>query len=152
MEPMRRSFFADHPFRWPSCAARYLQPRRVSDGIYARNLFRRGATRGFCWSQSQAGLVVQPFFGLRFRLRWSGSAVDGLSVFGYGLAARARVLSVLARVLSVLARVLTVNLGESARIGEFGRRHHRVFRHFLLNKQLLTVCHCRVILAVYGWK
>ncbi len=40
-----------------------------------------------------------------------------------------RVLPVLTRVLPVLTRVLPMNLGESARIGEFGERHHRVFRH-----------------------
>ena len=107
-----------------------------------------GGKRGFCWFQSQAGLAVQPMFGLGFRLRWLGSAMERSSVFGYGLAARARVLPVLVYVLTVLARVLTVfvyvlsvfvyfcprvsmNLGESARIGKFGERHHRVFRHFL---------------------
>ena len=72
------------------------------------NRFGAGAKRGLCRSQSQAGLAIQPLFGLGFRLRWSGSAVEGLPVFGYGLAARARVLTVLARVLTVLARVLTV--------------------------------------------
>ena len=70
-------------------------------GFMPENRFGAGGRRGFRWSQSQAGLAVQPFFGLGFRLRWSGSAVEGLSVFEYGLAATARVLSVFLFVMSV---------------------------------------------------
>ena len=137
MELMRPSFFAVHSFRWQPCARRDICGRGERTAAFtAENRFGAGATRGLCWSQRQAGLAIQPLDGLGFRLRWSGSVVERLSVFGYGLAATARVLSVLARVLSVLTRVLSVfllvlsvNLGGSARIGEFGERHHRVFRH-----------------------
>ena len=102
MEPLRRSF-DDHLFRWP--------PR---------------ARRGICGcGERPAGFMSENRFGLGFRLRWSGSVVEKLSVFGYGLAATARVLTVFvyglaatARVLTVFgyelaatARVLTVNLG-----------------------------------------
>ena len=59
-------------------------------------------------------------------LVWNRSPGCALWTF---LSVLARVLSVLARVLPVLARVLSMNLGESAQIGEFGKRHHRVFRH-----------------------
>ena len=143
---LMRPAFAHHLFRQPPYARRdiYGCGERAA-GFMPEKRFGAGGKRGFRWSQSQAGLAVQPSFGLGFRLRWSGSAADGLSVLVYVLSVLARVLSVLARVLSVLARVLTVlarvlpvlarvlsmNLGESARIGEFGERHHRVFRHFL---------------------
>ena len=145
MELMRRSF-AHHlfrrPFRWPPHARRDIRGcGERTTGFTPENRFGAGGKRGLRWSQRQAGLAVQPMFGLGFRLRWSVSAVDGLSVFGYGLAARARVLTVLARVLSVFMYVLTVfllvlsvNLGESAQIGEFGKRHRRVFRHSLFNR------------------
>ncbi len=103
MEPMRPSF-AHHPFRrpfrWPSHARLDICSRgERAMGFTPENRFDAGATRGFYWFQRQAGLAIQPMFGLGFRLRWSGSAVERLSIFGYGLAARARVLSVLARVL-----------------------------------------------------
>ena len=108
METPRRSF-DDHPFRRQSHARRDICGCGAPPmGFMPENRFGAGGKRGFCWSQSQAGLAVQPFFGLGFRLRWSGSAVDGLTVFGYELAARARVLSVLMYVLTVLVYVLTV--------------------------------------------
>ena len=117
METPRRSF-DDHPFRWPPRARRDIcgcGGRAM--GFMPENRFGAGGKRGFCWSQSQAGLAVQPFFGLGFRLRWSGSAVDGLPVFGYGLAATARVLTVLARVLTVFVYVLTAFVHEFRGIG-----------------------------------
>ena len=139
MELMRRLFFADYLFRWPPCARRDIYSRGGRPIAFTpENRFDACVKRVFYWSQSQAGLAIQPLDGLGFRLRWSGSAVERLTVFGYGLAATARVLTVLARVLTVFVYVLTVfllvlsvNLGGSARIGEFGKRHHRVFRHFL---------------------
>ena len=172
MELMRPSFFAVHSFRWQSRARRDICNRGERTAAFtAENRFGAGATRGFCWSQRQADLAIQPVFGLGFRLRWSGSVVERLSVlarilsvlarilsvltrilsvltrvlsvltrilpvlarvlsvFLLVLSVLARVLSVLTRVLSVLTRVLSVNLGGSARIGEFEERHHRVFRH-----------------------
>ena len=143
MEPMRCSFFADYLFPGPHTRRGICGRGERPIAFTPENCFGAGAKQVFCWFQSQAGLAIQPLFGLGFRLRWSGSAVEGLSVFGYGLAARARVLSVLTRVLSVLTRVLSVltrvlsvltrvlsmNLGESARIGKFGKRHQRVFHH-----------------------
>ena len=130
MKPARFSF-AHHPLRRPPCARRDIYGRgERTAGFTPENRFGAGGKRGFYWSQSQAGLAVQPFFGLGFRLRWLGSAVEGLPVLARVLPVLARVLSVLARVLSVLARVLPVlarvlsmNLGESARISRFGKRH-----------------------------
>ena len=122
MKPLRTSF-TDHPFRRQPHARRDICGcGALPMGFMPENRFGAGGKRVFCWLQRQAGLAIQPLFGLGFRLRWSGSAVEGLSVFGYGLAARARVLS-------VLLFVLSMNLGESARISGFGKRHHRVFRH-----------------------
>ena len=137
MEPTRLSF-AHHPLRWPPHARRDIYGRGERPaGFTPENRFGAGGKRGFYWSQSQAGLAVQPFFGLGFRLRWSGSAMEGLpvlarvlpvlvyvlSVLARVLSVLARVLPVLARVLPVLARVLSINLGESARISRFGKRH-----------------------------
>ena len=133
MELTRHSF-AHYLFRWPLHARLDICVRGERPvGFTLENRFGARATRGFYWSQRQAGLAIQPLFGLGFRLRWSESGLERLSVFGYGLAARARVLPVLVYVLSVLARVLSVNLGESARIGKFGKRNHRVFRHSAKN-------------------
>ena len=119
---LTRPSFAHHPFRrpfrWPSHARRDICGRGERAMAFTpENHFGARAKRGLCWSQSQAGLAIQPMFGLGFRLRWSGSAVERLSVFGYGLAARARVLSVLARVLPVLARVLPACVHEFRGIG-----------------------------------
>ena len=36
--------------------------------------------RGFCGSQSQAGLAIQSLVGLRFRLRWTAAGRDGAAV------------------------------------------------------------------------
>ena len=100
MELMRPSF-TDHLFRWRPRARLDICSRGERPmGFMPENRFGAGGKRGFYWSQSQAGLAIQPLFGLGFRLRWSGSAVEGLSVFGYGLAATARVLTVLMYVLS----------------------------------------------------
>ena len=136
MESTRPSF-DDHSFRRPLYARLDICARGARPmGFMPENRFGAGGKRGFCWSQRQAGLAVQPFFGLGFRLRWSGRRWRDCPYSGMESVARARVLSVLARVLPVLARVLPVlarvlsmNLGESAQIGEFGKRHHRVFRH-----------------------
>ena len=108
MELTRRSF-DDHPFRWPPRARRDICGCGAPPmGFMPENRFGAGGTRGFCWFQSQAGLAIQPMFGLGFRLRWSGSAVERLSIFGYGLAAPARVLTVFVYVLTVFVYVLTV--------------------------------------------
>ena len=64
MELMRCSFFADYPFRWPSCAARYLRPRRVSDGIYARKSFRRGRQAGVLLVSKSSGPCGSAVFRL----------------------------------------------------------------------------------------
>ena len=132
MKPARPSF-VDHLFRWQPHARRDICGRGDRPMAFMpENRFGAGAKRVFCWSQSQAGLAIQPLFGLGFRLRWSGLAVEGLSVFGYGLAARVRVLSVCVRICVLFVRFfvrLSMNLGESARISRFGKRHHRVFRH-----------------------
>ena len=106
---LTRPSFAHYPFRWPPRARRDICGRGAPPmGFTPENRFGAGARRGFYWSQRQAGLAIQPLFSLGFRLRWSGRRWRKLSVFGYGLAARARVLSVLTRVLSVLTRVLSV--------------------------------------------
>ncbi len=135
MELMRPAF-TDHSFRRPPCARRDIGGRGGrAMGFTPENRFGAGSKRGFCWSQRRAGLAIQPMFGLGFRLRWSGSAVERLSVFGYGLAATARVLSVLARVLSVLARVLPVFGARFARIGarfvRIGARFARIGARFV---------------------
>ncbi len=83
---LTRCSFDDHLFRWP--------PR---------------ARRGICGcGERPAGFMSENRFGLGFRLRWSRSAVEKLSVFGYGLAATARVLTVFVYELAAPARVLTV--------------------------------------------
>ena len=103
MKPARRSF-DDHPFRWSPRARRDICSRGAPPmGFMPENRFGAGGKRGFCWSQSQAGLAIQPMFGLGFRLGWSGSAVDGL-------AARAHVLTVSVYVLTVSVYVLTVSV------------------------------------------
>ena len=110
MKPARRSF-DDHPFRWPPRARRDICVRSAPTmGFTPENRFGAGGKRGLRWSQRQAGLAVQPFFGLGFRLRWSGSAVERLTVFGYELAATARVLTVSVYVLTVSVYVLTVSV------------------------------------------
>ena len=116
MEPTRRSFFADKSFRCQPQARRDICGRGGrAMGFTPENRFGAGGKRVFCWSQRQACLAIQPMFGLGFRLRWSGSAVERLSVFGYGISRQGArfvsILSVLLYVLSVLARVLSVNLG-----------------------------------------
>ena len=150
---LTRPAFAHHSFRWPPRARRDIcgcGGRAM--GFMPEKRFGAGGKRGFRWFQSQAGLAVQPMFGLGFRLRWLGAAMDRLSVFGHGLAAKgARFVCIGARFVRIGARfdrirvrfdrigarfarifvLLSMNLGESARIGKFGERNHRVFRHFL---------------------
>ena len=85
MRPPRPSF-TDHSFRWQPHARLDIYGRGARPmGFMPENRFGAGGKRGFRWSQSQAGLAIQPLFGLGFRLRWLGSAMEGLSVFGYGM-------------------------------------------------------------------
>ena len=128
MKPMRPSFVPHplrRPFRWPPHARLDICGRGERPMAFMpEKRFGAGAKRVFCWSQSQAGLAIQLLFGLGFRLRRRGlgGMARVLSVFMF-------ILSVLLFVLSVFLFVLSVNLGRSARIGEFGKGHHRVFRH-----------------------
>ena len=117
MKLTRRSF-DDHPFRLPPRARRDICGCGAPPmGFILENRFGAGGERGFRWSQSQAGLAVQPFFGLGFRLRWSGSAADGLTVFGYVLTVFVHVLTVFVHVLTVFVYVLTVfGYGLAARV------------------------------------
>ena len=83
---LTRLAFTDHSFRWQPHTRRDIGGRGERTAAFTpENRFGAGGKRGLRWSQRQAGLAVQPFFGLGFRLRWSGSAVERLSVFGYGI-------------------------------------------------------------------
>ena len=74
---LTRPCFDDHSFRWPPRARLDICGRGAPPmGFTPENRFGARATRGFYWSQRQAGLAIQPFFGWGFRLRWSGSAVE----------------------------------------------------------------------------
>ena len=99
-------------------------------GFTPENRFDARAKRGLCWSQSQAGLAIQPFFGLGFRLRWSGSAVERLSVFGHGLAAiGARFVRIGARFVRIGARFVRIGarfVRIGARFACIGARFARV--------------------------
>ena len=107
---LTRLAFTDYSLRCQPRARRGIRGRGERPaGFTPENRFGAGGKRGVYWSQSQAGLAVQPVFGLGFRLRWSGSAVERLPVLARVLSVLARVLPVLARVLPVLARVLSMN-------------------------------------------
>ena len=102
MELMRHSF-ADYSFRWPPCARRDICGRGERTAAFTpENRFGARATRG---------------------LRWSGSAVERLSVFGYGLAATARVLTVFVYVLTVFGYELAAMGARFDRIRVWISRH-----------------------------
>ena len=136
MKPMRPSF-ADHPFRWPPHARLDICGRGERPMAFMpENRFGAGGKRGLCWSRSQAGLAIQLLLGLGLRLRRQRSGRDGSSIFEHGSAHNgARFVRIAVRFVRIAVRfvripfVLSVNLGRSARIGEFGKGHHRVFRH-----------------------
>ena len=121
-----------------SCAARYLQPRRAGGGIYARKTFRRGRQAGVLLVSKSSGPCGSAVFrlGVSFALVgvWAGGIVR-IRVWISRQGARfVRIGVRFDRIGARFARIfvlLSMNLGESARIGEFGERHHRVFRHFL---------------------
>ena len=96
---LARPSFVDHLFRWQPRLD--ICGRGAPDGIYARKSFRRAGQAGVPLVSKSSGtcgsVVVRR--GVSFAL--VGDAVEELSVFGYELAATARVLSVFVYVLSV---------------------------------------------------
>ena len=49
--------------------------------LYGKIALARMSRQGSYWSQSQAGLAIQPLVGLGFRWRWPGFGRDGVAVF-----------------------------------------------------------------------
>ena len=128
-----------------SCAARYLQLRRAGGGIYARKTFRRGRQAGVLLVSKSSGPCgsAHVWLGVSFALVGVGGGwIVRIRVWISRQGARFvrigvrfdRIGARFDRIGARFARIfvlLSMNLGESARIGEFGERHHRVFRHFL---------------------
>ena len=128
MKPMRRSFFAHYPFRCQpharldicGCGGRAM-------GFMPENRFGAGGKRGFCWSQRQAGLAIQPLFGLGFRLRWSGSAVEGIVRIRVWISRQgARFVRIGARFVRIGARFVRIG----ARFARIGARFARIGARF----------------------
>ena len=105
MELMRWTFFAHHPFRWQSRARREICGRGGAPrGFMPENCFGANVKRGFCGSQSQAGLAIQPLVGLGFGWRWLGTGRDCIARFKY----IAAILSALSRQIDSLCGRATV--------------------------------------------
>ena len=84
MELMRGSFFADYFFACRPYARREICGRGGAPMAFiGENRLGANVKRGFCGSQSQAGLAIQPLVGLGFGWRWLGTGRDCIARFKY---------------------------------------------------------------------
>ena len=83
MELMRGSFFADYFFACRLAAADIGGGGGAPRGFMPENCFGASGKRGFCGSQSQAGLAIQPLVGLGFGWRRLGAGRDCIARFKY---------------------------------------------------------------------
>ncbi len=126
----RAPFFRRSSFSLAApCAARYLRPRRLSNGIYARKSFRRGRQARVMLVSKSSGpcgsAVVR--LGVLFALVgiWAGGIVRiRVWISRQG----ARCVRLCPYFCSFCPRA-AMDLRGSARISKFGKRHHCVFRH-----------------------